>query len=88
MVPPPSAHVELTKHSGDNAMAEGFFGALKVEFLYRRDWSRASPGEFRSALEDYVEWYRDGRLKLFVEPDGTRRYETIMGRRRGLGLAV
>ncbi|MCR9037381.1 hypothetical protein, partial [Tractidigestivibacter montrealensis] len=56
--------------------------------LYRRDWSRASPGEFRSALEDYVEWYRDGRLKLFVEPDGTRHYEAIMGRRRRLGLAV
>ena len=72
---------------GDNARAEGFFGALKVEFLYRRDWSRASPGEFRSALGDYVEWYRDGRLKLFVEPDGTRHYETIMGRRRRLGLA-
>lgn len=72
---------------GDNARAEGFFGALRVEFLYRRDWSRASPGEFRSALGDYVEWYRDGRLKLFVEPDGTRHYETIMGRRRRLGLA-
>ncbi len=72
---------------GDNARAEGFFGTLKVEFLYRRDWARASPGEFRAALADYVEWYRDGRLKLFVEPDGTRRYETIMGRRRRLGLA-
>ena len=60
---------------------------LRLRVLYRRDWSRASPGEFRSALGDYVEWYRDGRLKLFVEPDGTRRYETIMGRRRRLGLA-
>ena len=26
----------------------GFFGTLKVEFLYRRDWSRASPDEFRA----------------------------------------
>ncbi len=79
--PAPGAHI-----SGPGTL-EGFFGTLKVEFLYRRDWARASPGEFRAALADYVEWYRDGRLKLFVEPDGTRRYETIMGRRRRLGLA-
>ena len=72
---------------GDSAWAEGFFGTLEVEFLYGRDWARASPGGFRAALADYVEWCRDGRLKLFVEPDGTRRYETIMGRRRRLGLA-
>lgn len=72
---------------GDNARAEGLSGALKVEFPYRRDWSRASPGEFRSALADHVEWYRDGRLRLFVGPDGTRHYETIMGRRRRLGPA-
>ena len=72
---------------GDNARAEWFFGALKMEFLYRRDCSRASSGEFRAALGDCVEWYRDGRLKLFVESDGTRYYETIMGRRRRLGLA-
>ncbi len=73
---------------GDNARAEGFFGTLKVEFLYRRDWSRASPDEFRAALADYMGWYQEGRLKLFVEPDGTRRYETIMGRRRRLGLTA
>lgn len=73
---------------GDNARAEGFFGTLKVELLCRRDWSRASPGEFRAAPADYMGWYREGRLKLFVEPDGTRRYETIMGRRRRLGLTA
>ena len=46
---------------GDSARAEGFFGTPKVGFLYRRDWARASPGEFRAALADYVEWCRDGR---------------------------
>ena len=48
---------------GGNARAEGFFGTLKVEFLYRRDWSRASPDEFRAALADYMGWYQEGRLK-------------------------
>lgn len=33
---------------GDNAPAEGFFGVLKEEFYYGRDWSRASFEEFEA----------------------------------------
>ena len=72
--------------SGDNAPAEGFFGTLKVEFFEGRDWAGVGLGEFRALLDGYLEWYRDGRLKRFREPDGTTRYETIAGRRRRLGL--
>ena len=71
----------------DNARAEGFFGALKEEFYYGRDWSRASPEEFSAELDGYMRWYRDGRLKLFEE-GGRKVYDTIMGRRRRLGYAA
>ena len=58
----------------DNARMEGFFGALKEEFI--------------AALGEHVLWYRDERLKLFEEPDGSKVYDTIAGRRRRLGYAV
>lgn len=71
----------------DNARAEGFFGAVKEEFYYGRDWSRTSPDEFARELDAYLEWYADGRLKAFDEGGGTA-YDTIKGRRRRLGYAV
>lgn len=72
----------------DNARMEGFFGALKEEFYSGRDWSPTPPGELVAALGEHVLWYRDERLKLFEEPDGSRVYDTIAGRRRRLGYAV
>ena len=73
--------------SGDNARAEGFFGALKVEFFEGRDWKGVTFPEFREELAAYMEWYAAGRLKAFDE-DGATVYDTIEGRRRRLGLAA
>lgn len=71
----------------DNARAEGFFGTLKEEFYNGRDWSRASPEEFSGALDEYLRWYREERLKAFRE-GGKVVYDTITGRRRRLGCAA
>lgn len=71
----------------DNARAEGFFGTLKEEFFNNRDWSGVGYDEFAAALDAYLRWYRDGRLKAFLE-GGRTVYETISGRRRRLGYAV
>lgn len=71
----------------DNARAEGFFGSLKEEFYYGRDWSRTSPEKFAAKLNAYLEWYADGRLKSFQEA-GVTVYDTIKGRRQRLGYAV
>ena len=59
--------------SPDNARAEGFFGRLKVEFFYGRDWSGV-------ALDAYLRWYRDVRLKSDLG------YKSPMQYRRDLGL--
>ena len=74
--------------SGDNAPAEGFFGTFKTEFLGAIDRSGVGLEELAGAVGDYMEWYRDGRLKRFEEPGGGHRYETIAGRRRRLGVAL
>lgn len=71
--------------SGDNAPAEGFFGTLKTEFFEGRDWSGVGFAEISAELASYM---GEDRLKRFRAPDGSWSYETIAGRRRGLGLPV
>lgn len=65
--------------SPDNAAAEGFFGRLKQEFYHNRDRRDESIDEFINALDDYMVWYRDERIKTAY---GT----SITKRRRRLGL--
>lgn len=74
--------------SPDNAAGEGFFGRLKNEFFYGRDWRGMSAEEFIGRLDAWMKFYSEGRLKLFAEADGRRVYDTIDNRRRRLGLAA
>ena len=45
----------------DNAVMENFFGLLKSELLYLRDFS--SMGEFKIELEKYINYYNHKRIK-------------------------
>ena len=49
--------------SPDNSACEGFFGRLKNEFFYGRDWKNYSIEDFISALDDYLHWYNEERIK-------------------------
>lgn len=68
--------------SPDNAACEGFFGRLKNEMFYPRDWMSTSIDEFVAALDSYIRWYNEKRIKIslgFLSP---------LEHRRSLGLAV
>ena len=49
--------------SPDNARAEGFFGTLKQEFFYARDWKGVKKSQFVKLLDAYIVWYRDEKIK-------------------------
>lgn len=51
--------MSLKGRSPDNAACEGFFGRLKKELFYSRDWTSASIEEFVAALDVYINWYKD-----------------------------
>jgi putative transposase len=68
--------------SPDNARAEGFFGTLKEEFFYCRDWAGIGYGEFAAALGEYLAWYRDGKIKKALG------WKTIREFREERGIAV
>lgn len=45
----------------DNAMAENFFGIMKSELLYAEKFD--SPEAFITALDEYIEYYNNRRIK-------------------------
>ena len=63
-----------------NSHADGFFGRIKIEFFYGRDWSGVALDEFADMLDAYLRWYRDVRLKSDLG------YKSPMRYRRDLGL--
>jgi transposase InsO family protein/transposase-like protein len=68
--------------SPDNAACEGFFGRLKNEFFYSHDWLSTSIEEFVAALNAYMRWYNEARIKISL---GSR---SPVENRRDLGIAA
>ena len=50
--------------SPDNSACEGFFGILKNEMFYERDWENISLDELKDEIETYIIWFREKRIKM------------------------
>lgn len=50
--------------SPDNAACEGFFGRLKTELFYPRQWQATTIEQFFQALDAYIRWYNENRIKV------------------------
>ena len=50
--------------SPDNAACEGFFGRLKNERFYPRDWKSVTIAQFIQVADDYIRWYNEKRMKI------------------------
>ncbi|MDR6434298.1 transposase InsO family protein [Brucella pseudogrignonensis] len=50
--------------SPDNAACEGFFGRLKTELFYPRDWKTTTLEQFIKEVDDYIRWYNEKRIKM------------------------
>ncbi len=53
--------------SQDNAACEGFFGRLKTELLYPRDWKAITIKQFVAEVDAYIRWYNEKRIKIPLE---------------------
>ena len=49
--------------SPDNAACEGFFGRLKTELFYPRNWQCASTEQLIHAVDSYIRRYNQSRIK-------------------------
>lgn len=68
--------------SPDNSACEGFFGRLKVELFYGRCWSGWSVDDFMDAVDRYIHWYNERRIKESLGGMSPLQY------RRSLNLAA
>ena len=67
--------------SPDNSACEGFFGRLKNEMFYNRNWAGVTLKQFIEILNNYLIWYNETRIKTSLGNMGPLEY------RRNLGLA-
>ena len=49
--------------SPDNSRMEGFFGTMKNEMFYGRDWEGVSLEELGKRIDGYIEWYNTKRIR-------------------------
>jgi putative transposase len=68
--------------SPDNSRMEGFFGTMKTEMFYGRDWSGVTLDELRGRIDEYIERYNAERIKRSLGSMSPLQY------RRSLGLAA
>ncbi|MGJ7467433.1 IS3 family transposase, partial [Comamonas thiooxydans] len=50
--------------SPDNAACEGFFGRLKIELFYPGNWQSTTIEQFIEAVDAYIRWYNEKRIKV------------------------
>lgn len=50
----------------DNSAMEEFFGRLKNEFFYYRDWRGVGFKEFAEQLNTYIGYYNEKRIKKLL----------------------
>ena len=68
--------------SPDNAACEGFFGRLKNEMFYNKNWNRISVDSFIQELDEYLHWYNEERIKMSLGGMSPIQY------RRSLGMVI
>ena len=65
--------------SPDNAACEGFFGRLKNEMSYPRDWQSITIEQFIKAMHDYIVWYNEKRIKISLGSLSLIEYRKTLG---------
>lgn len=65
--------------SPGNSACEGFFGRLKVEFFYHRDWSGVTVESFMELLDEYIRFYNERRKKQSLGWMSPRQYRSSKG---------
>ena len=65
--------------SPDNAACEGFFGRLKIELFYARDWQGFTIEQFIKMVDSYIRWYTEKRIKISLGSRGPIQYRESLG---------
>jgi putative transposase len=65
--------------SPDNAACEGFFGRLKTELFYPRNWQATTIEQFIQVVDTYIRWYNEKRIKISLGSLSPLEYRESLG---------
>ncbi|NPC58495.1 IS3 family transposase [Caenimonas soli] len=65
--------------SPDNAACEGFFGRLKTELFYPRNWQSTTVEQFIEVVNSYIRWYNEKRIKISLGSLSPIEYRESLG---------
>lgn len=65
--------------SPDNSAAEGLFGRLKVEMYFGEGWDKRTLAELREAVDEYLHWYNEERIKVSLGGLSPLQYRRKLG---------
>lgn len=65
--------------SPDNSACEGFFGRMKNEMFYGLSWMDVSIEAFIQIIHDYMNWYREKRIKISLGGMSPLEYRQNLG---------
>ena len=65
--------------SPDNAACEGFFGRLKTELFYPRNWHDVTVKQFIQLVDRYIRWYNEKRIKISLGSLSPLEYRGSLG---------
>ncbi len=73
-------HMNSWKHlSGPADASEGFFGRLKTELFYPRDWKTTTIEQFIKEVDNYIRWYNEKRIKMSLGARSPIEYRNSLG---------
>jgi len=65
--------------SPENAACDGFFGRLKNELLYPRDWKGSTIEQFIEVVDSYIRWCNEKRIKISLGALSPIEYKVSLG---------
>lgn len=72
--------------SPDDAACEGFWGCMKNECFYGRSFTDHSIEQLIAYIYQYIDWYNNKRVKLFLLGQSPMKFRQLNG--SGLGQSV
>lgn len=58
---------------------EGFFGRLKNELFYPRDWKSTTIEQFIEVVDSHIRWYNEKRIKISLGSLSPAEYRVSLG---------
>jgi putative transposase len=65
--------------SPENAACEGFFGRLKIELSYARDWQGFTIEQGIKMVDSYIHWHNEKRIKISLGSPSPIQYGESLG---------